>query len=273
MSLVPRRITICIPHWQMREMMTYCLRSIRKFSTDHDLEVIVVDNGSQDDSLGYLRSLDWIRLIERKDETPGNWPTNVFTAWDLGMRECTGEFFITMHSDVVIRRKGWLAPYLEAMDEGEPVAGVGAWKLELRHPLYNLQKLVVKNISVRIKAAFGRKRARKGWQAGHYPRDYCAMYRTQSLLDHDISFLYAPPRLNGGGHAVATRMWDAGLETRMFPVATQYRNMFHIAHGTAAFTNQELRHSRSQAKVVRRAKALLAEDWIRELRNDDSLDH
>ena len=80
------RISLCIPHWQVRDMMSICLRSIRKHSRKYDLEVIVVDNGSRDDSLDYLRSLSWIRLIERPEERVSNWPANVFTAWDLGVR-------------------------------------------------------------------------------------------------------------------------------------------------------------------------------------------
>ena len=55
-------------------------------SAKYDLEVIVVDNGSRDESLAYLRRLPWIRLIERPEERPTNWPLNVFTAWDRGLR-------------------------------------------------------------------------------------------------------------------------------------------------------------------------------------------
>src|SRR5260221_5128486 len=99
-QLRPARISLCIPHWQVRDMMSICLRSIRKHSRKYDLEVIVVDNGSRDGSLEYLRSLSWIRLIERPDESVANWPANVYTAWDLGARAARGEFFVTMHSDV-----------------------------------------------------------------------------------------------------------------------------------------------------------------------------
>ncbi len=52
------KITICIPHWQVKQYMTLCLRSIRKHSQKYDLQVIVVDNGSKDESLDYLRSLE-----------------------------------------------------------------------------------------------------------------------------------------------------------------------------------------------------------------------
>ncbi len=90
MTAAKPRISICIPHWQAQLYMTLCLRSIRKHSAHYDLEVIVVDNGSRDGSLDYLRSLPWIRLIERPDEKPANWPVNVFTAWDRVSRSRRG---------------------------------------------------------------------------------------------------------------------------------------------------------------------------------------
>jgi len=50
-------VSICIPHWQVKELATLCLRAIRKFTKNIPIEVIVVDNGSQDESLDYLRGL------------------------------------------------------------------------------------------------------------------------------------------------------------------------------------------------------------------------
>src|SRR5262249_33993144 len=120
------RISVCIPHWQAEVYMQLCLRAIRKHSRAYDLEIIVVDNGSRDRSLDYLRSLPWVRLIERPEEGPGNWPTNVFTAWDRGLTAATGEFYLTMHSDVFVRSDHWLDPFLREMAAGPRVAATGA---------------------------------------------------------------------------------------------------------------------------------------------------
>src|SRR5262245_21881537 len=155
--LRPARISVCIPHWQVRDMMSICLRSIRKYSRKYDLEVIVVDNGSRDDSLDYLRSLPWIRLVERPEERESNWPANVFTAWDLGVRTARGEFFVTMHSDVFVRREGWLDPFLREMAGSPRVAGSGAWKLALENPLYAWQKRFVGSCRAQIKRWLGKR--------------------------------------------------------------------------------------------------------------------
>src|SRR6516165_5044493 len=195
-SISPR-ISMCIPHWQVRDMMSICLRSIRKHSQKYNLEVIVVDNGSRDESLAYLRSLSWIRLIERPEESVSNWPANVFTAWDAGLRAASGEFFVTMHSDVFVRRDDWLDPFLREISAGPQVAGAGAWKLALENPWYALQKRVVGSLLASVKRWAGR-RARSSFREGHYPRDYCALYRTRPLREHSLTFCPQDDLITGG---------------------------------------------------------------------------
>jgi hypothetical protein len=265
------RISMCIPHWQVRDMMSICLRSIRKHSQKYNLEVIVVDNGSRDESLAYLRSLSWIRLIERPAESVSNWPANVFTAWDAGIRAATGEFFVTMHSDVFVRQDDWLDPFLRGISVSPQVAGVGAWKLALENPWYALQKRVVGSMLAGVKRWAGR-RARSSFREGHYPRDYCALYRTQAILKHGLTFCPQGDLITGG-YSIARQLWDRGYETRMIPVWELARMIVHVAHGTAAVaTDKPLNHRSAQRKAERRAQALLQEPWIEHLRRDERLD-
>ena len=66
-------VTIVIPHYQTHDIISLCLRSIRKF-TPQPYKVIVVDNDSKDESLEYLKSVKWLHLIQRKEEVQrGSW--------------------------------------------------------------------------------------------------------------------------------------------------------------------------------------------------------
>jgi len=291
-------VTICIPHWQVRTYMTACLRSIRRHSAKYDLQVIVVDNGSRDDSLDYLRSLSWIRLIERPDETHTNWPRNVFTAWDRGLAEATGDFYLTLHSDVFVKADGWLDPLLReigrptvrsgrlqpvegpaeaghyeptATTQPSSVAAAGAWKLETAHPLYLWQKRVFGYASAKFKTLLGRRKD-VSWKQGHYPRDYCAMYRTDLIRKHRLSFC-PDGEYRGGGHAIARRLIEAGYSMGMVPAREMAKNVFHVAHGTAAVAAEKpLNHRRAQRKVQRKVHDLFEAEWIQSLLRDDSLD-
>lgn len=264
------RISICIPHWQVKALISICLRSIRKHSKNYDIEIIVVDNGSKDASLDYLRSLKWIRLIERPEETHTNWPLNVFTAWDRGIQEATGDYFVTMHSDVFVKRNDWLDPFLARMAEHDKVGGVGAWKLRLEHPVYAFQKRVFGTTLKLIKNLLGKKK-RITWRQGHYPRDYCAMYRRDVILESNV--LFRPAEGEGGGYAIAKRLSDIGYRTSMIPISELDQKIVHIAHGTAAIVAEKpLHHKRAQTKVERRVQGLFSQDWVRALQTDSSLD-
>ncbi len=265
------RVSVCIPHWQAQLYMTLCLRSIRKHSAKYDLEVIVVDNGSRDGSLAYLRSVPWIRLIELPEETPANWPLNVFTAWDRGLRIATGEFYLTMHSDVFVKSDNWLDPFLRAFSAGPEVAATGSWKLELENPLYAWQKRTVGYAVAKAKSILGL-RKRVQWQQQNYPRDYCALYRPQAILNHELTFcpVYG---CTGGGYSIARQLWDAGFSTPLFPVREMAGSLYHIAHGTAAIAPEKrLNHARKQKQTELKLARLLKADWIRALQIDWTLD-
>ena len=92
MKLQKGSTTICIVNYKTEELTRLCLRSIKKF-TKSPYKVVVVDNDSGDSSLEYLRSLDWITLIERPGEVvkSGSWAHG--TALDKGLEVCDTEYF------------------------------------------------------------------------------------------------------------------------------------------------------------------------------------
>ncbi len=270
------KITICIPQWQVKRYITVCLRAIRKYSAKYNLEVIIIDNGSKDDSLDYLRSLKWIRLIERPEETYTNWPTNVFTGWDEGLRQASGDLYLTMHSDVFIKADDWLDPLLEQIHQGPKVAGTGAWKLFLENPLYAWQKHTTGFVVGKVKQALGRKQHVE-WKVGHYPRDYCALYRTEVLRAHGLQFRphegKSPAYAKGGGYSIAAQLWDAGYETRVIALRDMAARVIHVAHGTAGATREwRMNEQRRQRKLEQKVEHIFQQPWIRALEADASLD-
>lgn len=121
-DLVRGKATICVVNYKTLDMTRLCLRAIRLFTT-YSHEVMVVDNNSQDDSLAYLRTMPWIRLIERtpteNDEVGGHAHA---AALDLGLSKCRTEFFVSLHSDSVVLQADWLSRLVCKFDEApEPV--------------------------------------------------------------------------------------------------------------------------------------------------------
>ena len=90
-DLIRNKVTICIINYKTEELIKLCLRSIRHF-TEYPYEVIVVDNDSKDSSVDYLRSLDWITLIERHDlDMKGGQAHS--TALDIGLENAKPNTF------------------------------------------------------------------------------------------------------------------------------------------------------------------------------------
>src|SRR4051812_24791798 len=117
-------VSIIVPHYQTPELVKLCLRSIRRFTTGVDYEVIVVDNASKDSgSLKYLRSVDWIRLIERQSVSPVG-STAHCEAVCAGFEAARAPFVLTIHTDTIPIRSDWLQFHLNPMRINERLAAI-----------------------------------------------------------------------------------------------------------------------------------------------------
>lgn len=129
-DLIKGKATICIVNYKTLDFIRLCLRSIRKF-THYPYEVIVVDNGSQDESLDYLKSLNWIRLIERDTTNDSGGGYSHGAGLQLGRENCHTEFFVSLHSDTFIQKNNWLTDLISYFDNDKKIACVGSGKIEL----------------------------------------------------------------------------------------------------------------------------------------------
>jgi glycosyltransferase involved in cell wall biosynthesis len=98
-------VTILIPHFQTLDAIRLCLRSIRRFTTPPYV-VRVLDNGSADASLAYLRALPWIECVSTgiANDLVGAQSA----ALNQGAAGVTTPYFLVMHSDTYVHRAGWL---------------------------------------------------------------------------------------------------------------------------------------------------------------------
>jgi glycosyltransferase involved in cell wall biosynthesis len=266
-------VSICIPHYQVEDLMRLCLRAVRRYTEGPPYEVIVVDNGSTDESLDWLRSLDWITLVERGDSTPADWIQAMNTALDLGLERARGAYYLIMHSDTIVKRGGWLQRMVEAIEGGPKVASCGSGKLEQRSTLDRIARTATDTKRFRLwlrRTILGDASARQ-LPREPCPRDYCALYRASALREHGLSFVG-----KGGYSAGETCYFDLkrlGYESAFIPVPEMMRNMDHIAHATGAIRpERKLDRAHTFRKTRRRLKRLFHRDDVDALLADDSLE-
>lgn len=267
-------VTMVIPHWQVKEFATLCLRSIRKYTRNVPYEVIVVDNGSKDESLDYLRSLPWIRLVERGEATPTDWVLAMATALDYGIHEGRGKYLLILHTDVFFKKEGWLRRLIDAMESDPKHAAAGTGKLEKRGSvaLFLKELFDTKRFRLWLRRTFLRDKDAVMVQRVNAPRDFCALYKLDVLRENGLSFVQKGKL--SAGESIFVDLKRLGHTAAMIPVPEMMEYMDHVAHGTAGLKPQDraLRHSHTQRKSERRVADLFEQPYVKSLRADASLD-
>ena len=100
-------VSIVIPVRGERELTSSCLESIRR-NTPQPWEVIVVDNGSEDDTPAWAAGQDDIRYV--RNETNRGFAA----ACNQGMAAAQGDFVVLLNNDTVVPR-GWIDALLAPM--------------------------------------------------------------------------------------------------------------------------------------------------------------
>ena len=247
-----------------------CLRSIRKF-TRYPYEVLVVDNDSQDDSIQYLKSLDWIKLIERKtesDKPEGGYYHGV--SLDLGLENCSTEYFAVLHSDTFVLKENWLTDLVGYFNNDENIACVGSGKVEHKPGSMKLLKKMFDYRTFKHKL-FPKENEIAKYR--YYNRTICCLYRTEVLLKEKLTFLM--DYFNGMtvGKKLYFELVDRGYKTVELPPSIMENYVYHVGHGTQVTNSQQFSiRAKTLRKGKRSAAKITASDLFQSIHADTSLD-
>lgn len=127
-------VSIIIPNWNGQAYLETCLESLKK-QTYPDFEVIVVDNGSTDGSVSFLKAKysSFILLIELPKNTGFDYATNI------GITHAKGEFIATLNNDTEADPH-WLQELIKGMDYKGQV-GMCASKILFFHQRHIIDKV------------------------------------------------------------------------------------------------------------------------------------
>jgi GT2 family glycosyltransferase len=122
-----RSVTIVIPNWNGRDWLPSCLESVAAQELA-PAEVIVVDNGSDDGSLEYLRAEHrHVRVLTLERNT------GFAHAANRGLQAAHGEFVAMVNTDVVLAAE-WLRRMVEALSERSDAAAAACKMLDRGEP-------------------------------------------------------------------------------------------------------------------------------------------
>ncbi|MEA1929080.1 MAG: glycosyltransferase family 2 protein, partial [Candidatus Auribacterota bacterium] len=115
-------LSICIVSWNVRELLRECLLSLRRVNPELEVEVLVIDNNSGDNSSDMVRSeFPEVSLISNRINRGFAYACN------QGIRKSRGRYVLLLNPDTIIRG-GSLEEMVRFLDE-RPTAGGGGPKL------------------------------------------------------------------------------------------------------------------------------------------------
>lgn len=88
-------VSIIIPTWNQKKLLTECLESILKFSTTLKIEIIVVDDASSDNIAEYVRRKFPEVIVIKNDKNEG-----YAKSVNIGIKRSKGNFIFLLNDDI-----------------------------------------------------------------------------------------------------------------------------------------------------------------------------
>ncbi len=124
------KVSIVIPVYNNVELTKQCLESVFKYTTELDYEVIVIDNGSIDNTENFLSSLQDQIIIISNDTNLG-----FAKACNQGANLAKGKYLLFLNNDTVLTKE-WLIRMLEPIENDNSIGIVGC---KLLYPNNSIQ--------------------------------------------------------------------------------------------------------------------------------------
>lgn len=95
-----------------------CLASINNYTEQKDIEIIVVDNGSNDGTIDYLKSIPSLKIILNEKNL------GFAKGCNQGLDIATGDQVLFLNNDTIVT-KNWLKPLVSLLHSDEKIGMVG----------------------------------------------------------------------------------------------------------------------------------------------------
>lgn len=113
-----KKIAVVILNWNGRKLLEEFLPSVIRYSTHPDIDIVVADNGSTDDSLTFLETVypQVTRIV-----LPQNY--GFADGYNRALKQVESDYYVILNSDVEVT-EDWLLPAIEFLDNNEDVVAV-----------------------------------------------------------------------------------------------------------------------------------------------------
>lgn len=164
-------VDIVIITWNSLEYLKCCLDSIRRFTDDVSYRLIIVDNGSEDGTSGFLANLSFEGALIKRNKKNLGYPKALLQGYSLSKSD-----FVCLMNDDVIVSPCWLSELVEVMKQNSDIGILGPVRpgAYFIHPYTNgLSKIVLEESKTKCKSPIGQlKYFTQGREYASFIEDY-----------------------------------------------------------------------------------------------------
>ena len=109
------KVAVVIIHWNRRNLLEQFLPFLVK-STYSNLEIVVADNNSDDDSIAFVKANYPNITIVKNDDNYG-----YAGGYNHALKHVTADYFVLLNNDIEVT-PNWIEPVIEAMEKDKTIA-------------------------------------------------------------------------------------------------------------------------------------------------------
>ncbi|WP_434598422.1 glycosyltransferase [Pseudomonas sp. R4-83] len=233
-SQPPANYSLVLVNYKTPDITRMCLELLREHVQAQRIAVWVVDNDSADASLDYLRSLDWINLIERP--SPGKEAGHIAhgKALDLALEKVETDYLFLLHTDTFVYDKEIFAMMMRECAKSPDMAAVGCVEQLNRGWLRDTWRLTsrfCKHHVRRVKLHLGiRSKQPRPYKETHL-KSFCTLWNARLMKSLGLHFCMDE---QVPGYAVQDRMSGLGYGIKFLSPRKIFSYLDHIQAGTVA---------------------------------------
>jgi GT2 family glycosyltransferase len=242
-----KAFSIVIVNYKTPEITKICLDLLHQYVDSNSIPIWVVDNYSADESTKYLRTLDWINLIERSVSEPEPGHIAHGKALDLVLERVETDYLLLMHTDTFVFDKNIFPMMINKCIKNQKIVAVGCVEQINRgttRTLWRFSSRLVKHHFRRLKTSMGlRSREPKPYREV-YLKSFCTLWNCKLIKQHGMHFSMDD---RVPGYTLQDRMTELGYVVEMLSPRKIFSYLDHIQAGTvAAAGGYEKTHRRTK---------------------------
>lgn len=233
-SQPPANYSLVLVNYKTPDITRMCLELLREHVQAQRIPVWVVDNDSADASLDYLRSLDWINLIERP--SPGKEAGHIAhgKALDLALEKVETDYLFLLHTDTFVYDKEVFAMMIRECVRSPDMAAVGCVEQLNRGLLRDTWRLTsrfCKHHVRRAKLHLGmRSKQPRPYKETHL-KSFCTLWNARLMKSLGLHFCMDE---QVPGYTLQDRMSGLGYGIKFLSPRKIFSYLDHIQAGTVA---------------------------------------